>query len=347
MSMYNVKFILFVFIVAFLSIIAISINTSGSVQKFIEKLSIDLGTMVHGQFEILGERPTIETIYLEHFYTTQDFALCTSTYTDCWTEPNESTHRYPTVKVMIRDGNADCDSANFHVYVTVCKRDRVGACSATNYDRTVELSYANEQSPDKAYCNYSYKGSLLSFDYYEAPGDWGIYANATDGTTGWNSNEPYSQRFRYFELVGFRYPGSGFDVGMGTLSLGAWNNGTGDTGTDPTAWNTGNVEQDVMWNASDFQRQGGGGTLQITGSNYAIDDDKDGTSDAANLEEVYIDNDRLIQVEFPKTNLKICDNFDCTSPSDAKFNIYWHIYIPAGLTSGTYSNDISVENSQA
>jgi hypothetical protein len=134
---------------------------------------------------------------------------------------------------------------------------------------------------------------------------------------------------------------------MGTLSLGAWNNGTGDTGTDPTAWNTGNVEQDVMWNASDFQRQGGGGTLQITGSNYAIDDDKDGTSDAANLEEVYIDNDRLIQVEFPKTNLKICDNFDCTSPSDAKFNIYWHIYIPAGLTSGTYSNDISVENSQA
>jgi len=332
------KFIFFVFLVAFLAIIAISITLSGSVEKFIENVRLAL---VHGQFQIGAEAPSVVAIYLEHFSPTQDFANCTSTYTDCWTEPIEASTRNPTIKVMIRDGNGDCNTASFHVYVAVCKPGM--PCSATNFDTSVELTF-DTQGSSPAYCNYSYQGSSLGFDYFETPGDWGIYVNATDGTN-WNLNEPYAQRFEYTVLAAFKYPGSGDTVNMGTLSLDMWNNGTGDSGTDPTAWNTGNVEQDVMWNASDFMS--GSDILQITGSNYAIDDDKDGTDDTGNLEQVYINDSRYIPVEFPINNLKVCNNFACSSPSDAQFNIYWHIYIPVSQAAGIYSNDITITNSQA
>ncbi len=333
------KFIFIVFLLAFLAIIVISITLSGSFEKFIQNVRLAL---VHGQFQIIGEPPTVRAIFLEHFSPTQDFANCTDTYTDCWTEPNESSTSHPTIKVMIRDGNANCDNdALFHVYVDICKPG-MGACDFTNSDRTVELNF-DSQGSDTAYCNYSYQGPLLGFDYFEAPGDWGIYTNVTDGTF-WNSNEPFAQRFQYTYLAAFKYPGYGDTVNMGTLSLGAWNNGTGDSGTDPTSWNTGNVEQDVMWNASDYSS--GSDTLQITDSNYIMDDDKDGTDDTGNLEQVYMNDSSYIQAEFPKTNLKVCNDFVCSSPSDAMFNIYWHIYIPSGQAAGTYSNDITITNSQ-
>jgi len=348
--MYNTKIVLTIFIIAILVILVISIILSGGFGNFLKNIRLAL---VHGQFQIIGEPATVVGIYLEHFYPTQDFTNCTDTYTDCWTDPLENSTRNPTIKVMIRDGNGDCNNdALFDVYVTVCTPG-MSTCSAANFDRTVELTF-DSQSLDNAYCNYSYQGTLLGFDYYETPGDWGIYANVTDddGTT-WNSNEPYEHRFEYTALAAFLYPAAGSTVGMGTLSLGMWNYGTGDTGTDPEAKNIGNVKQNVTWNASDFQRQGGGATLQITGFNYVIDDDKDGVSDLDNFQQVYINDDPTQEIIFPfnssavpPTYLDVCSNFNCDGLGDydARFNIYWHIEIPAGQQAGTYSNDITITN---
>jgi hypothetical protein len=339
--MHNAKFIFVLFIIAFLAIIAISIHLSGGVEKFIERLSIDLEALVHGQFQILPQPPTVNAIYLEH--PIMGLTNCTNTYTDCSTDPLENSTRYPNITVMIRDTSGNCDIG--HVYVTVCKPG-MGLCNATNYDRTAELSFL-VRSSDHAYCNYS--TNAIGFDYYEIPGDWGVYANTTVGSM-WNSNEPYAVRFWYRPWAGFVYPASGSPVNMGTLSVDDWNNGTGDTPpTVPEAKNTGNVQVNATWNASNFNS--GSDVFVIDGTNYAVDDDKDGTSDAGNFPEVYINPDPTKAIIFPYDPfvgeyLDVCSNFNCDGlgDQDARLNIYWHIKIPIGQPAGTYSNDISIEH---
>jgi len=343
--MYKAKFIFVVFLIAFLAIIAISITLSGGVDKFIENVRLAL---VQGRFEIKAQPPTVEAIYLEH--PISGLANCTENYLDCSTDPDEGYIRYPTIIAMVRDTSGDCDTQD-SAYVTVCTPGMV-ECNNVTYDRAAKLNFLAKSS-DNAYCNFS--TNVIGFDYYETPGDWGIYANATDGAR-WNSNEPYSVRFYYTPKPAFSYPASGSLVDMGVLRVGEWNNGTGDAGTPPTnpaAQNIGNVKQNVTWNASDFTT--GIYTFQIDGTNYVIDDDKDGTSDVDNFEEVYIDNDPTKEVMFPYNAsvvppvdgyLDVCSNFDCdgVNDQDAKFNIYWHINIPIGQEPGTYSNDISITN---
>jgi len=284
-----------------------------------------------GQLTIGNVAPVALEIYMNNQHATND-------PNDVIINPNESSTKAVTIKVTIQDNNGNCDtftSNNGTVYLC----NGVVTCDSTNANHTISNLVYNSTDgkwgTGGIYCNMS--GGPASIYFYELNGTWTVNVTVDDGVVNSTANV---KNWTYNELAAFSYAAD-LTVDMGTLTLNQWNNGTGQD----KANNTGNIVLDVKWNATNFTGQNPSNTLNITGSNYIIDDDAVSPDDTDNLLEVFINESSDVQVTFvPASGLLRCTSVACTN-QNATMDVYWHIYIPSGLAQDTYQNSIEVTSS--
>jgi hypothetical protein len=169
-------------------------------------------------------------------------------------------------------------------------------------------------------------GGPDNWQFYELNGTWTVNVTLTDGVV--NSTH-LTRNWTYGELAAFTYA-TGGTVNMGTLSLEAWNNGTGQN----QAKNTGNIVLNVAWNATNFTGQALGDKINIS-NNYFI-----ATPDGTGLPTTVIIPDNNVNF-YPNSGLLRCTTVGCAN-TNATYNIYWNIYLNAGLRQDTYTNTITV-----
>jgi len=283
-----------------------------------------------GQFALGNTAPAVLDIYLNGQHATANPG-------DVIINPVENTTQDVTIKVTIQDNNGNCDqftSNNGTAYLC----SGVVTCDSTTANHTISnLAYNSTDGKwgtGGIYCNMS--GGPSAVQFYELNGTWTVNVTVTDGLVNSTAN---TKNWTYNELAAFSYAEGG-TVNMGTLNLEQWNNGTGHNQTK----NIGNIILDLKWNATNFTGQANGGTLNITGSNYIIDDDTASPDDTGNLPEAFINEDHDVQVAFvPASGLLRCTSAACSN-ENATMDIYWHIYIPSGLSEDTYTNSIEVSS---
>ena len=284
-----------------------------------------------GQLSIGNVAPVILNVYLNEKNATDD-------PNDVIINPNESSTKAVTIKVTIQDNNGNCNdftSNNGTAYLC----NGVVTCNSSTANYTVSnLAYNStdgQWGAGNIYCNMS--GTPADFYFYEMNGTWTVNVTIDDGVTNSTSSV---LNWTYGELAAFSYATGGL-VNMGTLTLNQWNNGTGLNYTN----NTGNIVLDLKWNASNFTGANPSNTLNITGSNYIIDDDAASPDDTDNLAEQYISEDHDVQVTLiHASGLLRCTSGACAN-QNATMEVYWHIYIPSGLAQDTYTNSIEVSSS--
>jgi len=260
--------------------------------------------------------------------------VATSTPTDVTINPVENTTKNVLVKATIEDSNGNCNtftSGNGTAYLC----SGVVPCTSATANHTITLVYNStdgQWGAGNKYCNIS--GAVEPFEFYELNGTWTINVSLTDGV---DLSSPSLKNWTYGELAAFSYAPGG-TVNMGNLNLETWNNGTGQ---QPVR-NTGNIILDVAWNATNFTGQAYGDKLNITGSNYIIDDDALSPDDTGNMPQKFINESSNVQIAFvPDSGLLRCVSPACAN-TNSTYDVYWHIYIPGGLRSDTYNNSIEV-----
>jgi hypothetical protein len=92
----------------------------------------------------------------------------------------------------------------------------------------------------------------------------------------------------------------------------------------------------LLWNATNFTYTSDVIPIISFDGNttFAVDDDTDRINGAG-----YIDPNPLVQISFPSYGIDRCEDFACNTPR-AKYDFWWHIYVPAGVGSGIYVNRI-------
>jgi hypothetical protein len=280
-----------------------------------------------GMLSIGNALPVVDQVYLNG-------QLATSTPTDVTINPVENTTRNVLVKATIEDANGNCNtftSSNGTAYLC----SGVVACTSATANHTITLVYNSSDGQwgtGNKYCNIS--GTAEPFQFYELNGTWTINVTVTDGV---NASSPNLKNWTYGELAAFSYAIGG-TVNMGSLNLETWNNGTGQQ----QARNTGNIILDIAWNATNFTGQSFGDKLNITGSNYIIDDDVLSPDDTGNLPQKFINESSNVKVTFvPASGMLRCTSPACLN-TNSTYDVYWHIYIPGGLRVDTYTNSIEV-----
>jgi hypothetical protein len=281
-----------------------------------------------GQLTIGNVAPIVNEIYLNGLHATND-------PNDVIINPTENSTKNVTIKVTVEDGNGNCDqftSNNGTAYLC----NGVVECNSSTANHTITNIVYNSTDgkwgAGGVYCNMS--GGPAALYFYELNGMWTVNVTVTDGI---DTSAPNAKNWTYGELPAFSYAEEG-TVNMGSLILAQWNNGTGQD----QARNTGNIILDLAWNATNFTGQNPSHTLNITGNNYIIDDDAQSPDDTGNLAEKYINESSSVQVAFaPASGLLRCTSIDCSN-QNATMDVYWHIFIPAGLAEDTYQNSIEV-----
>lgn len=284
-----------------------------------------------GQLTIGNVVPVILNVYLNSYNATDD-------PNDVIINPMEAMTRAVTVKVTIEDDNGNCNmftSNNGTAYLC----SGVVACNATTANYTISNLQYNvsdgQWGTGNIYCNMS--GGPADVQFYELNGTWTVNVTIDDGVANSTSSV---KNWTYGELPAFSYATGGI-VNMGALNLDQWNNGTGHNQTK----NTGNIVLDLKWNASNFTGANPSNTLNITGSNYIIDDDAASPDDTDSLAQQYISEDHDVQVTLiHASGLLRCTSGACAN-QNATMEVYWHIYIPSGLAQDTYTNSIEVSSS--
>ena len=284
-----------------------------------------------GQFALGNIAPIVQEVYLNGQH-------ATANPNDVIINPVEDSTKAIYIKATIQDSNGNCNdftSSNGTAYLC----SGVVTCDSTTANYTIaNLAYNSTDGQWGAggiYCNLS--GGPANLEFFDLNGTWTVNVTVTDGIV--NSTASV-KNWTYGELPAFTYATGGV-VNMGTLSLSQWNNGTGQNQTK----NTGNIVLDLKWNATNFTGSNPDNTLNITGDNYIIDDDALSPDDTGNLPQQFINADHNVQVLFsPGSGLLRCSSVACLN-QNATMQIYWHIYLPAGLKADTYTNSIEVSAS--
>ena len=308
------------FLVVILFILGFSLLVP-QVQRNIVKLVV-----VTGRLEVAQEAPQVRYIYME------DIQLPTSpTGIPAFDGAEDSTQPLD-LKATVYDENGDCNG-NFTWYI--CTNDTLesGPCSSTNYDYKVSDTSADQQwggPQNNLYCNFS---ASFNLEYFKRCGIATIYGVATDVQGNTNSSTVYWKYNAIQVLSFYPYPYESV-IDFGLIAAGAWKNTT-----VKTLKNTGNVQFNALWNATDFYNATYG-TIDVTGNNYFGLD-----KDTSPGNEGWIENPPT-QITYPTTPIKRCGNFGCTvdedgsAPNDAMFDLYWKLYIPLGVNPAIYTNNI-------
>jgi hypothetical protein len=284
-----------------------------------------------GQLTIGNSPPVALEIYMNGLHATNN-------PNDVIINPVEDSTKGVTIKVTVEDANGNCNtftSENGTAYLC----SGVVTCNSSTANYTISNLVYNSTDgrwgDGNKYCNMS--GGPANLQFYELNGTWTINVTVDDGVINSTANV---KNWTYNELSAFTYA-TGGTVNMGSLTLAQWNNGTGHNQTK----NIGNIVLDLKWNATNFTGQTSGNTLNISGSNYIIDDDALSPDDTGNLAEKFINESSSVQVTFvPASGLVRCTSVACSN-QNATMEVYWHIYIPTGLVEDTYTNSIEVSSS--
>src|SRR4030042_4792358 len=284
-----------------------------------------------GQLTIGNVAPEVLNVYLNSQNATSD-------PNDVVINPVEASTRAVAIKVTIQDNNGNCNtftSNNGTAYLC----NGVVTCNSSTANYTVsDFAYNStdgQWGTGNVYCNMS--GTSANLQFFNLNGTWTVNVTIDDGVA--NSTESV-KNWTYGELAAFSYA-TGGTVNMGALTLNQWNNGTGLNYTN----NTGNIVLDLKWNATNFTGQNPSNTLNITGSNYIIDDDTASPDDTDTLAQKYINESSTEQVTFVHASgLLRCTSVACTN-QNATMDIYWHIHLPRGAAEDTYTNSIEVSSS--
>ncbi|MCX6814807.1 MAG: hypothetical protein NTY20_04130 [Candidatus Aenigmarchaeota archaeon] len=308
--------------VALLAVLALAVFTFSQSSEYLTGHLTRTGQLIIG-----NSPPAVLDIYMNNQHATND-------PNDVTINPIENTTRNVTIKVTIEDANGNCNtftSNNGTAYLC----NGVVACNSSTANHTVSLVYNStdgQWGTGNKYCNMS--GNPEGAYFYELNGTWTVNVTVTDGIV--NSTASI-KNWTYGELAAFGYAAGG-TISMGTLNLEQWNNGTGQE----QARNIGNIVLDLKWNATNFTGQTYSDTLNITGSNYIIDDDALSPDDTGNLEQKFINESSNVKVTFvPASGLLRCTSVACSN-QNSTFDVYWHIYVPSGLLEDTYTNSIEV-----
>ena len=277
-----------------------------------------------GQLQIGNSPPAVDAIYLNGF-------LATANPNDVTINPVEGSTRSIAVKITMEDANGNCNlftSDNGTAYFC----NGVVTCDSTNANHTATLVYNTSDGQwgnGNKYCNMS--GTAGPVQFYELNGTWTVNVTVTDGVV--NSTH-LTKNWTYGELAAFSYA-TGGTVDMGTLNLEVWSNGTGQDKVN----NTGNIVLNIAWNATNFTGQASGDYINIS-NNYIIDDDALSPDDSDSMAQVYIIPDTKLDF-YPSSGLLRCTSVACSN-TNSTYDVYWHIYLPAGLSTDTYTNSIEV-----
>lgn len=280
-----------------------------------------------GQLQIGNAAPIVDYIYLNDMN-------CTDNPNDVIINPVANSTISIIVKSQIEDLNGNCNEfTNNNGTAYLCSG--TGSCNENTANHTITMNYDSgdgQWGDGNKYCNMT--GSAESLWFFEINGSWKVNVTITDGI----DYDNLEKTWKYNELRSFTYPPSGSTINMGNLNLEQWNNGTaGDL-----MLNAGNIVLDLLWNATNFTGQTYDQEIDINGTNYVIDDDNSGTDDTGNIPEVYINETPENRVYFdPESGLLRCTDQGCGN-ENATFNVYWHIYIPSGLSPDTYINSIEI-----
>jgi hypothetical protein len=214
-----------------------------------------------------------------------------------------------------------------------------GPCSDTNYDYTVTDTVVDQQwggPNNNLYCNFT---ASFNLEYFKWCGIASIYGKAEDVQGNTNDTTVYWRYNLLQPLSFYPYPAESI-IDFGLISAGTWKNTT-----VKTIKNTGNIQFNADWNATDFENATYG-IIDVTGNNYfGLDED------TAPGGEGWIENPPT-QITYPTAHvIKRCGNFGCTADEDgganeAEFDLYWKLYIPLGVEPAIYENTIQTMSVQ-
>lgn len=339
-----------VFLFVILFAVGVSLLIPG-VQREIVKLS----TTVTGTLRVTGVAPQVLYVY-----------VCNSSGLDCGMagDPGDDVHKpafspppdnYGTLvfKATVYDSNADCAAATFYICDNntnpgSCNAGASGVVSLT--DSTPDKYTCNVEGFDCTNCCCNYTVTWSEFPYYKKCGSWYVNVTGTDDTSLSNSTVKWWKdamtEHLYYPWVSQGNAGS--IINLGPVNAGQWNNATGENWTK----NGGNVPLSLKWNASDFvgYDNAAGYSIPIDlcsnipscsggETNLGIDDTPDWPPCG------WINETPTVQTSYPGYGAQRCTSFDCNLAADsqAKYSLYYHIFVPGGQRSGPYNNTLEVE----
>jgi hypothetical protein len=284
---------------------------------------------VVGRLEVESRPPQVIAVYLENSPCDEPGGNLRSV------NAKENDFRQIRFNATVYDINGGCDG-NLTFYI--CSNETAVPpiyCNNQNYvDIPIIVLSPYQQSFDKVYCNYT---GIYNLPYFRRCGNW--YVNATAFNNGGKSNSTV-RWWRDNLLNAVWYPYFNDQIGdvvyMGTVKLGQWNLGMGRN----TTKNAGNTNiSSLVWNATNFtSTQPPNDVIPVipfeSHTTFAIDDDTDKSNGAG-----YISENPLIQIQFPSYGLDRCEDVSCNS-ARAKYDLWWHIYVPPAIQSGIYENAI-------
>jgi hypothetical protein len=334
-----VKSMFFLFMIFLSSIFLVSYFLTGTLelQKLVE-LTVKTGSLYIG-----GLYPSVERIYLNQ--TPTNIIECTYTPSSCTMSGTQGASTPTGIRAWIKDQNGNCDTwASGSVVAYLCQ-GLVASCHAGNAAYTVTLSSPVKFStPDCTNCHCNYTGSF-NLQYWQRWGDWTINVTATDETNRFNQT---NRTWYYAQLVSLAYPwtpsGIGAAIPLGEVYMGQWNFG-GDVTQGNVTRNWGNVRLNVTYNATDFAYDGN--TINVHANTFAVSN-RTGNPFGYPNEYKNMSSSPSIPVEFfPSGGMRRCGNDACSVDEDgvpnwANYTLWWSIYVPTGLASGTYTNSIEV-----
>jgi hypothetical protein len=277
-------------------------------------LEISLGAftafyVATGQFQIGNAAPAVNYIYINS-------QLASDYPSDATVNPIENTTSPVYIKVTITDNNGDCEKFTSNNGTAYICTGYTTVCDSTTANHTVNLAYNatdGKWGPGGIYCNLS--GPMENFQFYETNGTWRINVSVTDGI---NTSSHSIKNWTYSDLRSIFYAEPSHIVNMGVMTVGQWNNGTGEE-------NVTNV-----------------GNIVVTNLLYIIDDDAASPDDTGNLPQKYMNESNYVTVSFVyPTGVITCTDPNCQN-QNATLPILWHIEIPPGLLEDTYNNTIEV-----
>lgn len=263
-------------------------------------------------------------------------------YSNDYVTPVEKSQAQVAVRVSATDTDGDCDQLGHKTYIHLCLNATAPeVCNETNYDQVWEVD--DETGSSGSSCVFVFSANKTTFPtFWVTPAIYKMYANVT-ATGAYGSgiiratDAERDGTWEYKSLQGIDYTST---VDLGTLVMGQWNNGTNLYILN----NSGNVNMDILWNASDFT---GGTYADSTNidslSEFQVDDDNIANESVETTLSPFTLNTtaRTTNDEFqPSGGLTACDDNACVADG---LDTYYHMNLESNLIADTYTNTINLE----
>lgn len=348
-----IKSVFFLFVIVICVVLLVSYAFTGDI-KFWK--AITLGAKP-GTLTIQGQAPQVLNIFINNSPTS--FSTCGNPY-----DGNNYPVATPTAdgyaglqfRATVYDINTDHNATVFYI----CANETLPAnCNQNNAFATLSSTSPTKYNDGiygpcvNCYANYTVTWNS-GLPYYKKCGSWYVNATANDSQ---NLNNSAVKWWKDNMKMAVIYPWQGLgqegnQINLGTVSAGAWNNGTGSMGGNDEIKNAGNVNLTIVeWNATNFTGGTGGDigivtcTSPCTGgyeSTFAVDYS---SAIPSNASSGWMNVTPTLRTTYPSFGVYRCENFACASPQNySNYPLLWHIYIPGGRA-GTFTNSIELNTS--